>query len=332
MSSRTSPAYSRMRQRVSEGEKRTETTAEMIRNSLWSTDWLSLGMLAFYTLLNLIFITEAPRSFGTLQVNILVGVAIIACTVWYDQTGSRTAFILRSFYILPVGYMMYSQVHNYIPLVNPVNYDAVLAAWDRAIFGVNPTEWIGRFAHPVLTEYFQIWYNVFQLMLIVPAVSLFRQNRQRDFRIYAMTLLFGFYLSYLCYFAMPAIGPRFEVHDFYAINRELPGLVLTEPFRDLIDAGNNIQTEMDDPYKFVNRDCMPSGHTMMSILAIFMVWHLRTRWRWLITIGGISIVIATIYLRYHYVVDLIAGVLLAVLVFTMHEKVARWWERRDIPV
>ena len=322
-----------MRRRVSAGDRRDETPLEVIRNSLWSTDWMSLGILALYTLLNIIFITEAPRAFGTLQVNILVAIAIIACCVWYDQTGARIALIFRSFYVLPVGYMMYSQIHNYIPLINPENFDAVLAVWDRTLFGVNPTEWIGRFAHPILTEYFQIWYNVFQLMLVIPAVSLFRQGRMRDFRIFVMTLLFGFYLSYLFYFAMPAIGPRFEIHDFYAIDSELPGLVLTEPFRDLIDAGNNIQpTIMENPYDHVNRDCMPSGHTMMSILAILMAWRLRTRWRRLITIGGISIVISTIYLRYHYVVDLMAGLMLAVFVFLLHEALARWWEKREIPV
>ncbi|MGE3801649.1 MAG: phosphatase PAP2 family protein [Candidatus Kapaibacterium sp.] len=321
-----------MRARVQQGEKRTETTFEAIRNSLWSTDWMSLGMLSLYTLLDIIFITEVRSSFGLLQVNILVGVTIIACCVWYDQTGSRIALLFRSFYILPVGYMMYSQIHNYIPLVNPGNFDATLAAWDHAIFGVNPTEWIYRFAHPILTEYFQIWYNFFQLLLVVPAVSLYRQNRMPAFRLYAMTLLFAFYLSYLCYFAMPAIGPRFEVHDFHSIDRELPGLVLTEPFRDLINAGNNIQPEMDDPYEFVNRDCMPSGHTLLSILGILMAWRLRTRWRWLMTIGGVSIVISTVYLRYHYVVDLMAGLTLAIIIFLLHEKLAEWWTRRGIPV
>ena len=330
MSSRTSPAYSRLRARVSGGNRKNETAFETIRHSLWSTDWMTLVMLAIYTILDIIFITVAPRSFGVLQGNILVAVAIVACTVWYDQTGSRIALLLRSFYILPVGYMMYTQVHNYIPLINPNNYDAILAAWDFAIFGVNPTQWIHRFANPFLTEYFQIWYNVFQLMLVVPAVSLYRTGRMRDFRVYSMVILFGFFVSYLCYFAMPAIGPRFELHDFYATDRELPGILLTEPFRDLINAGNNIQAEMDDPYKYVNRDCMPSGHTMMSILAILMVWKLRTRWRWLISIGGISIVISTVYLRYHYVVDLMAGFTLAVLVYVFHERLIAWWKKRGV--
>jgi membrane-associated phospholipid phosphatase len=197
---------------------------------------------------------------------------------------------------------------------------------------VNPTVWIGQFAHPALTEYLQIWYNLFQLLLCVPAVAFYRRRRMKEFRIYAMTILFGFYLSYIAYFFMPAIGPRFEVHDFNSIDKELPGLVLTTPFRDLINAGNNIQAEMDDPYDFVNRDCMPSGHTMMSLLGILMAWSLRSRWRWLVTIGGTSIIVSTVYLRYHYVVDLIAGAILALVIFALHERIARWWTERGVPI
>jgi membrane-associated phospholipid phosphatase len=293
---------------------------------------MSLAMLLLYTLLDIIFIRDVKSSFGILQINILIVIAILAFAMWYDQTGSKIARVFRSFYILPVGYMMYAQVHNYIPLVNPHNYDSVLARWDHAIFGVNPTEWIYRFSHPVLTEYFQIWYNFFQLMLIPPAVYLYRARRMRDFRLYAMTLLFGFYLSYLLYFIMPAIGPRFYVHDFTTISKDLPGLLLTEPFRNFINAGNNITPQMTDPYTTVNKDCMPSGHTMMSILGILMAWHFRTRWRWLITIGGISVVISTLYLRYHYAVDVLAGLTLACLVFVAHPWLAKAWEKMGIRV
>jgi len=321
-----------MRSRVAAGIRTRETTWETIRASLWSTEYLSLGMLLLYTLLDIIFIRQVKASFGILQINLIVMVGILAFAMWYDQTGSRIPHLFRSFYILPVGYMMYAQVHNYIPLVNPHNYDATLASWDYAIFGVNPTQWIYRFAHPALTEYFQIWYNLFQLMLIVPAVAFYRSNQMREFRLTAMTLLFGFYVSYLLYFVMPAIGPRFELHDFWATDRDLPGIFLTQPLRNFINAGNGIIPEMQNPYDVVNRDCMPSGHTMLSVLGILMAWRYRSRWRWFITIGGISVVISTIYLRYHYMVDLMAGMTLAFIVYLIHPWLARLWQKMGIEV
>lgn len=310
------------------GNRERENLWGALRHALWSTEYLTLFMLAVYTTLCLIFLPSIASPFAILQLNILVAVATVAIPLWYDQTGGRLAHIFRSFYVLPIGYMFYAQIHNYIPLVHPVNYDDVLAAWDRDLFGVNPTEWIYRFANPFLTEYLQVWYNFFQLMLVFPAVSFYRQNAMRKFRVYSMVLLFGFYLSYLGYFAMPAIGPRFQVHDFHAIDRELPGLLLTEPFRAFINAGNNITPQMTDPYAVVNRDCMPSGHTMMSVLGILMAWRLRSRWRWFITVGGVSVVVSTIYLRYHYMVDMMAGTALAFIVFWTYPWVVKLWEER----
>ncbi|MEO5928741.1 MAG: phosphatase PAP2 family protein [Candidatus Kapaibacterium sp.] len=321
-----------MRLRVAEGNRKRETTWEMVRASLWSTEYIALGMLVVYTVLDLIYIKQVKLGFGILQANILIALAIFAFAMWYDQTGSKIAHIFRSFYILPVGYMMYAQIHNYIPLVSPHNYDITLAAWDHAIFGVNPTEWVYRFANPYLTEYFQIWYNFFQIMLIVPAVAFYRLNRMKEFRIFCMTLLFGFYLSYLLYFFMPAIGPRFQVHDFYSVDKDLPGVFLTQPFRDFINAGNGITPTMTNPYDVVNRDCMPSGHTMLSVLAILLSWRYRSRWRWFMTIGGLSVMVSTIYLRYHYMVDLMAGVTLAFIVYLIHPWLIRLWNKLGIPV
>src|SRR5207302_2606453 len=105
--SSASPAYSRHRKRVASGLRKRETTWQAIRHALWSTDYMSLGMLALYTLLDIIFIKDVKSSFGILQMNIMMAIGIIAFTMWYDQTGSKIAHIFRSFYILPVGYMMY---------------------------------------------------------------------------------------------------------------------------------------------------------------------------------------------------------------------------------
>jgi membrane-associated phospholipid phosphatase len=298
-----------------------------LRRILWGFDYLSLGILGIYTLLAVVFVDRVPSSTTIIAVNLLSLCAIVAVAVWFQRTGSRIAAVLRSFYVLPLGYMLYVQVHNFVPLVHPAVYDTTLASWDRAIFGGNPTEWFRRISTPALTEYMQISYSLFQLMLVVPAVEFFRR-RHDSFLIYVSTITLGFYSSYLLYFVMPAIGPRFEIHEYQTINAELPGLMLTQPLRQVIDAGNNIpRSQGVDPFEHVNRDCMPSGHTMMSLLAILLCWRHRSRWRWLVTVGGTSVVLATVYLRYHYVVDLLAGAALALLLFAAHESIARAWRR-----
>jgi membrane-associated phospholipid phosphatase len=61
------------------------------------------------------------------------------------------------------------------------------------------------------------------------------------------------------------------------------------------------------------RDVFPSGHTMLTIISVVLAYRYRLRVRGFLLVLGILLVIGTVYLRYHYVVDLLAGVILAVL-------------------
>lgn len=289
-------------------------------------------MLLLYTLLDVVFLERISSPLAVLQINLVTATAIIAFAMWYDQTGNRIAFALRSFYILPVGYTLYAQSHYYIRLINPYSYDAVLAAWDHAVFGGDPALWMQRFATPVLTEYFQIWYSVFQMMLVALAIDFFTNRRTREFRVVTSTLMLGFCVSYILYVFMPAIGPRFAGGAFLTLDRDLPGLLFTPVLRAVINAGNNITPGIRSPYLEVNPDCMPSGHTMMSVLAILLAWKYRARIRWVVTIGGTSVIISTVYLRYHYVVDVFVGAALALALFAVHERIIRGWDRAGIEV
>jgi membrane-associated phospholipid phosphatase len=293
---------------------------------------MSLGMLLLYSILDVAFFAKIPSSVAILQINIVTAAAIIAFAMWYDQTGNTYAHALRSFYILPVGYMLYSQSHNYIRLINPGTFDATLAAWDLAIFKVDPVLWVDRYASPLLTEYLQIWYSIFQMMLVALAIDFYLARRSREFRIVTSTFLLGFCVSYILYVFMPAIGPRFAGTRFDSIDRDLPGVFLTHGLRAFINAGNNIAPGLRYPYAGVNPDCMPSGHTMMSVIAILLGWQYRSRLRWLVTIGGLSVIASTVYLRYHYVVDVIAGAALGILLFAVHRWVLRLWERAGVEV
>jgi membrane-associated phospholipid phosphatase len=67
----------------------------------------------------------------------------------------------------------------------------------------------------------------------------------------------------------------------------------------------------------------PSAHTSVACIVWLVAWtrdrHLAY---WLTPLVG-GILVATIYGRFHYVLDVVAGVLLAVTVFGVH----RWLQR-----
>ena len=72
------------------------------------------------------------------------------------------------------------------------------------------------------------------------------------------------------------------------------------------------------------RDAFPSGHAMMTLVAMWWSWRQRLRLRWALSVIGVLLILATVYLRYHYVVDVLAGALLAVAVVSAGPGIHRW--------
>ena len=62
-----------------------------------------------------------------------------------------------------------------------------------------------------------------------------------------------------------------------------------------------------------NRDAFPSGHTEVVIIVLIYAWTYRRWYFWMALPLVTGLIISTVYLRYHYVVDVLAGMVLAPL-------------------
>ena len=284
-----------------------------LRANVLSLDIYTGIMLLLYSIMALIFYPYVPMASSILFQNVLIASTIIASILLYSLTGSRVFALLRYFYIIPVIYIMYDQTHFFVRVVHPVDYDDVLIVVDRIIFGTDPTMWFSKYSFPALTEYLQICYFLFYLMPIMQAVELWKRNDIKRLESFARAMAFCYFISYVMYFGMPAVGPRFTLHDFSTINTDLPGLFLTNILRGLIDAGGGITWGAADPISIVNRDCMPSGHTMLTLVNISLAFFNRSKFRWFFAVVGGSLVISTVYLRYHYGIDVLFGAALVLL-------------------
>lgn len=212
----------------------------------------------------------------------------------------RFSTVLHDWYPVALMGLTYKELTYLIPLIHPRDFDSVLAAIDHRIFGVHPTVWLERLTWPPLTEVLQLTYSTYYFLPIILGVVLWKTGRFERFHFFVFILVLGFYLSYLGYIAVPAIGPRFLPSIAEAQTKPLTGVVLFQPVRRMLDSAEGI-----------TRDCFPSGHTELTLLVLYYArkFHRRTFW-WLLPFG-VGIVLSTVYLRYHYVVDVVAGVLVA---------------------
>jgi len=286
---------------------------QLIRSTLYSADIYTLAIMAAYSILAIVFYNHIPMAATLLLENLLIVVVIASSVLLSHLTELRLFTLIRYFYVIPVVYLMYDQTHYFVRLVHPYDYDNWLVEADRWIFGCDPTVWLGKFAFPALTEYLQICYFLFYVLPVTHAIELWYNNDIERLKMFARKMSFVFYLSYIAYFALPAVGPRFIVHDFASTALDLPSLWLTEPLRAIVNAGGGITAGALHPIDVVNRDCMPSGHTMLTLVNIFLAFRFRSRFRYVFAVIGGSLIVSTVYLRYHYVVDVLAGIILVFL-------------------
>src|SRR5207245_8291738 len=61
----------------------------------------------------------------------------------------------------------------------------------------------------------------------------------------------------------------------------------------------------------IQRAAFPSGHTAIAIVVLAMAARYQRRLLYPLLGMTVSLVVSTVYLRYHYVIDVIAGLLLA---------------------
>ena len=294
---------------------------DTLRANIISYDIYAAVTLSVYVLLAIIFYPKVDDASAIILTDVFIAVSVAAVIILQALTGNTVVTMIRRFYMVPVIYLMYEQVHAFVRIVHPKDYDHLLIAADRAIFGTDPTIWMAQFATPALTEYLQICYFMFYLLPIMHAVELARTGPSERFDELIRGITFCYAISYLLYFIMPAIGPRFTLHDFRATDIELPGLWLTPMLREIVNQGGGVIGTVADPTAVVNRDCMPSGHTMLTLVNILLAMRFRSKLRWVFVVIGGSLIIATVYMRYHYVVDVIVGAVLAVLVLPQERVV-----------
>ncbi len=187
-------------------------------------------------------------------------------------------------------------------------YDPELILIDQWIFGFNPTEYLAAYVNPVLVELLQIVYGLFYLMPVIYAMELYIWHRYEELKYAIFVVFLGFYLSFLGYIVVPAIGPRFTLHDFSNLNLELPGIFFADIIRGIIDFGESIPKNVSNPEAYAQRDAFPSGHTIIIILITYLSHKIRSGSFYFYLPYSVLMIFSTVYLRYHYVIDLIGGI------------------------
>ena len=255
-----------------------------------------------------VFVGDIERVFG---VAIVIVISIVIVKFRPNWTFLRDT--------LPFVYCLaiYTNLHDTIHFVNPHDIQDKLIAIDAWMFGVQPTVWVQRFIHPWLTEIFSFCYMIFFIFAPLVALTLYFLGKRTEFRQTLISVILCFYSGYFLYIIFPAVPPRLALKDLYTI--QFNGT----PIADVAIRIVNILPSD-------SRAAFPSLHAAVTLLSLLFAWK-YVRWLFYLMLPFcIGLILSTVYLRHHYVIDLFAGFILGIIAFITGPKIDAWWRSKTL--
>jgi membrane-associated phospholipid phosphatase len=274
--------------------------------------WLTLFFLAGLLLLTFLFRTQIPR-WHSLLLNYIFLLGLLFLLIKSSERkllGKAGTFFYHFSPILFV-ILIYESLGHLIQYLHP-DVDLWLIWIDFSIFGVHPSVWMERWVTPWFTDILSIAYISYYFLPVILIVVLYLTNQMKEFDESVFVLLFGYYISFIGYILFPAIGPRYTLSHLHSI--PLEGSFITDFVRDIL---NTLEHN--------RRDCMPSGHTQIILIVLYLSYRFKRVIFYVFLPIVCCLILSTIYLRYHYVIDLFVGALLAIGCMIVGPRLYQWW-------
>jgi len=270
-----------------------------MRSPLKPVDLLSLSLIALLSVVAIVFNRSLP-SWGWLMARYSLLALVIVSVAFYAfraETGKLSLFV-HAFLPVIIIPIIFDSLGDLIPWIWPRFLDDILIHIDHVLFGADPTVWMERFIHPMLTNLLQLAYISYYFIPISLGIVLAVRKKQKNFDEAVFGIVLCFYLSYIGYLLFPAIGPRFTLDHLQTTGFEASPMALA--IQNALNRLENTKT-----------DAFPSGHTAVALMTLYYAWKSREKVLFWILLPVVSaLVISTVYLRYHYVIDVIAGFVL----------------------
>jgi membrane-associated phospholipid phosphatase len=194
--------------------------------------------------------------------------------------------------------------------------DPQVALWEQGLFGCQPSVlFMQKLPWLWASELFYASYFSYYVMISGVGIALFLQSRRQFFH-YVSVVSFLFYVCYFIYIFLPVIGSRvfFRQVDGYMLPAAAQQLAVTDAYPAALQAGVFFQI-MRWVYRVFEAPgaAFPSSHVAVALCTVFFSFRYLRSVRYLHLAVAVLLCLSTIYCRYHYVVDVLAGLVTAAI-------------------
>jgi hypothetical protein len=225
---------------------------------------------------------------------------------------SRLALVAGALVAYHLVYVFYRNLKSWVAFQTP-NDDWMLRLDRDLFFGHSPAVLLHDLlgtdvaAHPLA-----FFYKIFTYVCtfaIVGCLAFLDDLR----RAYVMVLagMWTWILGTASYYLIPTLGPVFSAPQEFAM---LPRTAVTSMVEHNVTDRQTFLADPQAPGAFVGISAFASLHVGFTTTVLLMMVYLRKRiLAWAVGLYLIPVVIATIYFGWHFTIDLVGGVVLAVM-------------------
>jgi membrane-associated phospholipid phosphatase len=282
-----------------------------MRVSLKPADILSLSFIGLLTVLTVLFIPSLSSWGRLLTTYFLLAAAILVVALFHKQgsAAKRRSLFHTALTVITI-LMIFNSLGALIAGMWPRTFDDHLVRIDHALFGVHPTVWMERLISPLLTALLQFAYISYYFIPISLGVVLIFKGKYEEFEDALFGIVLCFYLSYVGYLLVPAVGPRFTLGDLQTTD-----LHATPFIKSIQETLNGLEQNKTDAF--------PSGHTAVALITLYYAWKKKETVLAAVLLPVVlGLIFSTVYLRYHYAIDVFAGIALTVLTIAITPKLS----------
>jgi membrane-associated phospholipid phosphatase len=261
----------------------------------WTTT-LTTSYLAITAALMAILGSAVPGRVWLVAVHLTLSGALL--TLNRARPSGGILRVIRDWHPLILFPLLYKEVELLAAVIGDWRLTVAIPAWESALFAGQPSLYLSeRLAFVPLSEYLHFCYLSYAI--VIPSVAAYwyvsgRRAAFGELLLMLSTVLLGSYLFFILlpvdspYYLAPRLGPPLSGHFFFDLAHQISA-------RGGARGG-----------------AFPSAHVSGAVVVSLVAWRRQRRLAYLLVPITGSVMIATVYGRFHYVLDTLAGAAIAV--------------------
>lgn len=257
-------------------------------------EWVTGAYFLWLNMMIALFHRNLPHAARYFSIHLVLLFAIGLLSWSASHHANPVLRFARHWFPLPLFIFSFEELQGLVHLIFPGWFDGFLIQFDFNLAGVHPSVWLAQFATPALTDFMAFSYMTYFLYLVIlPAILLVARERLAFWTVmvsaaiahnsvYAISILF------------PVESPYFSLAALQT--KPLSGGIFTATIGLIEHFGR------------VHGAAFPSAHVAGSTVAVLAARRFRPWLFWIFLPFYLSMCVATVYGRYHFVADVLAGI------------------------